>query len=194
MSLAPAGATLTDRRSLMFVPDDNTLDLTVRFWSRVEPFNVRRADACAQWLGHKLPAGYGTLKDAAGNTHYAHRVSWSLLNGEIPEGHVIRHSCDNPSCVRPSHLELGTQSENMADRHRDGRTRVLPKPSTEDIRAIRYCYATGRWSQGDLAVMFLGAGSGQPIIQRIVTGKTYPNVGGPIAQARRGKRPTRRGK
>ena len=176
----------------MILTDENTIDLTVRFWSRVEPFNVRRSDACAHWLGHRLPAGYGTLKDSQGNTHYAHRLSWSLINGVIPEGHVIRHSCDNPSCVRPSHLELGTQSENMADRHRDGRTRVLPKPSTEDIRAIRYCYATGRWSQGDLAEMFLGSGSGQPIIQRIVSGKTYPNVGGPLAQPRRGKRPGRR--
>ena len=178
----------------MLLTDDNALDLTVRFWSRVEPFNVRRADACAHWLGHKLPAGYGTLKDAAGNTHYAHRVSWSLLNGDIPNGHVIRHSCDNPSCVRPSHLELGTQSENLADRRKTDRTSVLPRPSNEDILAIRYCYATGRWSQGDLAEMFLGDGSGQPAIQRIVSGRTYSDVGGPTVSGRRGKRPTRRGK
>jgi len=178
----------------MLLTDEQTLDLTVRFWSRVEPFNARRADACARWIGHRLPAGYGTLKDNQGATHYAHRVSWSLINGEIPEGKVIRHSCDNPSCVRPSHLELGSQSENLMDRRRADRVRVIPNITSEDIRAIRHCYATGRWSQGDLALMFFGTGAGQPTIQRIVSGKTHQDAGGPIAQPRRGKRPTRRGK
>jgi hypothetical protein len=176
----------------MILTDENTIDLTVRFWSRVEPFNVRRGDACAHWLGHRLPAGYGTLKDNQGATHYAHRVSWSLINGAIPEESVVRHKCDNPSCVRPSHLELGSQSENLSDRHKSGRTRVLPKLTDDDIVAIRSCYATGRWSQGDLAEMFFGTGSGQPAIQRIVSGRTYTNVGGPIAQGGRGKRPGRR--
>ena len=73
-----------------------------------------------------------------------------------------------------------------------GRTRVLPALTADDIRAIRHAYATGRWSQGDLAKMFLGSGAGQPTIQRIVTGKSYPKVGGPISRRGRGRRPRRR--
>jgi len=73
-----------------------------------------------------------------------------------------------------------------------GRTRVLPALTDDDIRAIRYAYATGRWSQGDLARMFLGSGAGQPAIQRIVTGKTYREAGGPISKRGRGRRPRRR--
>ena len=168
------------------------VDLVVRFWARVEPFDVRDGSACAVWLGHRLPAGYGTLTDAHGVTHYAHRVSWELLHGPIPEGQVVRHLCDRPECVRPGHLEVGTYAENAADMVAAGRSRVLPRLTDDDVRAIRHAYATGRWSQGDLSRMFLGSGAGQPAIQRIVTGKTYPKAGGPISRRGRGRRPRRR--
>ena len=168
------------------------VDLVVRFWARVEPFDVRDGSACAMWLGHRLPSGYGTLTDADGGKRYAHRVSWELLHGPIPDGLVIRHLCDQPSCVRPGHLEVGTYVDNAADTVAAGRSRVLDPLTDEDIVAIRYAYATGRWSQGDLAVMFFGSGTGQPIVQRIVTGASYPEVGGPITHRGRGKPPDRR--
>ena len=168
------------------------VDLSVRFWSRVEPFDVRDGSACALWLGHRLPAGYGTLTDAEGEHHYAHRVSWELLHGPVPEGMVIRHRCNTPSCVRPGHLLVGTYADNEADKIGANRQRVLPALTGNDIRAIRHCYRTGRWSQGDLAVMFLGSGRGQPTIHRIVTGGAYANTGGPITRSGRGKPPKRR--
>tara|TARA_R100000808_G_scaffold10320_1_gene27452 strand:+ start:3138 stop:3668 length:531 start_codon:yes stop_codon:yes gene_type:complete len=174
------------------MPDANEVSLTVRFWSRVQPFDVRDKSACALWLGHRLPAGYGTVTDADGVQHYAHRASWSLLHGDIPAGHVIRHLCDNPSCVRPGHLALGTHADNAADKVEAGRIRVLPDLTADDIVAIRYCYATGRWSQGDLARMFLGDGAGQPTIQRIVSGASYTDLGGPRTTMGRGKPPRRR--
>ena len=177
------------------MPDHREVSLTVRFWSRVEPFDVRKKSACALWLGHRLPAGYGTVTDAAGVSHYAHRVSWELLNGPVPEGHVIRHVvCDNPSCVRPGHLQLGTPADNVADKLAAGRIRVLPDLTEDDIRAIRHCYRTGRWSQGDLAKMFLGSGAGQPTIQRIVSGASYADIDGPRTISGRGKPPKGRKK
>jgi hypothetical protein len=175
--------------------DAAEVSLTVRFWSRVQPFDVRNKSACALWLGHRLPAGYGTVTDAAGVQRYAHRVSWELLHGPVPEGHVIRHVvCDNPSCVRPGHLQLGTPKDNAQDKVLAGRIRVLPDLTNDDIVAIRHCYNTGRWSQGDLARMFLGSGAGQPTIQRIVSGASFADLDGPRTTAGRGNPPKRRSK
>tara|TARA_B100000029_G_C17597262_1_gene964617 strand:- start:380 stop:937 length:558 start_codon:yes stop_codon:yes gene_type:complete len=171
------------------------VSLEVRFWSRVEPFNTRDSKACALWIGHCLPAGYGTLHDADGNPRYAHRVSWELHNKKpIPEGKVVHHTCENPQCVRPSHLELTTYQGNRKAAVDAGRNEVLPRLQTVDVLAIRYMYATHRWSQGDLAILFFGinGGVGQPIIQKIVTGQTYTSVGGPISTRGRGRAPARR--
>ena len=113
------------------ITDDREL-LQVRLWARVNPFDVRSND-CAVWGGHRLPAGYGTLQDPrTGKPIYAHRLSWELIHGEIPEGHVIRHLCNNPSCVRPAHLTIGTQQENMEDRKNGNRGNVLDDLTDED--------------------------------------------------------------
>ena len=174
--------------------ESSEVSLTVRFWSRVQPFDVRDKSASAVWLGHRLPAGYGTVTDSDGVIHYAHRTSWSLLHGDIPKNHVIRHLCNNTSCVRPGHLALGTAAQNVADKIDAGRIRVLPDLTSDDIVAIRHCYKTGRWSQGDLAKMFLGSGAGQPTIQRIVSGNSYSQLGGPHLKMGRGRPPRRRSK
>lgn len=180
--------------------DDREM-LQVRLWSRVIPFDVRDPGACAIFGGHTLPAGYGTLNDpSTGEPLYAHRVSWELVHGKIPEKkpgektQVVRHLCSNPSCVRPGHLTIGTQAENMADKITQGRTRVLPELSDSDVIAVRYLYKTGRFSQGDLAELFLGSGEGQPTIARIVQGKSYKHLEGPITKTGRGKQPSRRTK
>jgi hypothetical protein len=185
------------------MPNTETVDdrelLQVRLWSRVIPFDVRDPDACAIFGGHTLPSGYGTLNDpSTGEPLYAHRVSWELVHGKIPpkkqgeKTKVVRHLCSNPSCVRPGHLMIGTQKDNMADKVSQGRTRVLPKLTDSDVIAIRYLMATGRFSQGDLAELFLGSGQGQPTIARIVQGKSYKHLNGPITRGGRGKRPPRR--
>jgi hypothetical protein len=110
------------------------------------------------WLGNKTAQGYGQLV-FEGEKLYAHRVSYSLayLNGEpIPENLVVRHRCPNGprvDCVRPSHLELGTYAENSADILIDGRTKVIEPPCENIVAAIRYLYASGRFSQGDISKM-----------------------------------------
>ena len=164
------------------------------FWSRTAPFNHRSKQECALWLGHRLPGGYGTLTDPeTGKPEYAHRMSMMLKTGEdIPEGLVVRHLCHEPSCVRPSHLALGTVKENARDKAIAGRPRVMPELSETDIEALRWSYATERWSQGDLAEMFFGSRTAQPAVARIVQGRTYPDIGGPITRRGRGNKAARR--
>src|SRR3990167_6332282 len=88
-----------------------------RFWRM-----VYRTDWCWLWLGAKLKKGYGVFRETCPRRSVlAHRVAYELANGPIPGGKFVCHHCDNPSCVRPSHLFLGTQKDNMADCSRKGR-------------------------------------------------------------------------
>lgn len=90
-----------------------------RFWPRV---NV--TDGCWEWTGPRYKAGgYGRLR-LAGRQVRAHRVAWELLHGPVPDGLNVCHHCDNPPCVRPDHLFLGTDKDNADDRDAKGRTGV----------------------------------------------------------------------
>lgn len=78
--------------------------------------------SCWEWIGNKNWGGYGLVR-ANGLQHGAHRVSYELHKGEIPDSFVILHGCDNPGCVRPDHLMAGSQSANMRDMIHKGRGR-----------------------------------------------------------------------
>lgn len=87
------------------------------FWSHV----AMTDDGCWTWTNGRNRHGYGIQCHTL-----AHRVAWSMTYGPIPDGLCVRHRCDNPPCVRPDHLELGTQMQNIRDMDERGR-RVLPK-------------------------------------------------------------------
>ena len=72
------------------------------------------SNGCWEWVGCIGVWGYGQIS-FMGKSKSAHRISWELYKGEIPKGKLILHKCDNPACVNPSHLFIGTWGDNMKD-------------------------------------------------------------------------------
>ena len=96
--------------------DKNTVK---RFWSKVD---ICSENECWEWVASKNSKGYGEFwfPDRKKHTR-AHQVSWIIEHGNIPDGLGVLHKCDNPSCVNPRHLFLGTNSDNNKDRDAKGR-------------------------------------------------------------------------
>ena len=102
-----------------------------RFWSYVKKGN---SDECWPWLGSLDSHGYGKIHVYNDITLLAHRVSWELAYGSIPTGLCVLHHCDNPRCVNPDHLFLGTHEDNARDReskHRGNHGRLTPQDVLE---------------------------------------------------------------
>lgn len=90
-----------------------------RFWAK-----VNKSEDCWEWTGYRTGFGYGELQSGPRGDQVkesAHRLSWEIHNGPIPDGLNVLHRCDNPPCVRPDHLFLGTASDNARDMWDKGR-------------------------------------------------------------------------
>ena len=146
-----------------------------RFWEK-----VRKSDGCWTWLGACNRTGYGMIGRDYTNA-LAHRVSWELHYGAIGDLCVL-HKCDNPPCVNPHHLFLGTRADNTADMIAKGRRRqgvVYPGPANSSakftmaqVREIRALYQPDVLGRGctTLARQF---GVSEVCITRIVKNITY---------------------
>lgn len=117
--------------------------LTDRFWAKVDK---GAPGECWLWTGIRTSAGYGSIWTGDG-TRLAHRISWELANRASADGLDVRHSCDNPRCVNPEHLSIGSRSENIRDSVIRGRRRCLSggsnpgaKLSAEQVSEIRSRY------------------------------------------------------
>ena len=102
-------------------------DLVERFWRNVA---VHYGNGCWLWLGARNKAGYGSLHrqiDGVRKAIRAHRLSYVIHRGEIPEGLELLHSSETPSCVNHTHLSPGTRKENMQDAAKKGRVCTIGK-------------------------------------------------------------------
>ncbi len=171
-----------------FVMDTETKNrVRDRFWSKV---NIKSDSECWEWSAGLLSKRYGGFY-INGKTCRSHRIAWELHFGDIPDNLCVCHECDNPKCVNPNHLFLGTHTDNMQDMIRKGRGakgvyRINnPKLSPDQIIEIRIKYAAGKCSQENLGRRY---NISETQIGRIVRGEQWPHVQGPIVKNGSGMR------
>lgn len=156
--------------------DDKVL---TRFWRKVDKSDE---NGCWLWRASSGASGYGQFC-LGGTMVGAHRVSFEIHNGSIPDGLHVLHRCDVPTCVSPMHLFLGTHRENIADRHAKGRTSKahrnqgeshgLAKLGESQVSEIRRLYAHGDLTQREIAEMF---GVTQSLVSHVVNGRLWRHV------------------
>jgi HNH endonuclease len=144
-------------------------------------------DGCILWDGSLDFRGYGSIGNRG--TKKAHRVAWELFVGPIPDGMCVLHKCDNPRCVAPAHLFLGTHADNVADtvaknRHSRGEKNGHAKFTASDVKKIRKLAAMGV-SYAQLAREY---GVWHSAVRKAVIGLTWKHLYGAMPKLRRRRR------
>jgi transposase len=141
---------------------------------------VKSGGGCWEWQGGKDRDGYGRMRIGGRKASRAHRIAWFIANGD-PGTLLVCHHCDNPSCVRPAHLFIGTALDNNRDRVSKGRSNAslgehngLAKLTEEQAKEIVDLYRDGGARQKDLAACF---GVSQSAVQLILSGKRWKHAG-----------------
>lgn len=153
--------------------DDKTFE---RFMGKVIQSDV---ESCWEWIGSFSTGGYGRFHIGANGQFQAARLAWEHFNeSPIPDGMQVCHKCDNPACVNPYHLFIGTHQDNMQDckskrRGTHGERNWKTKLTEKDVVAIRRRYSRGDIAQSDLAREY---GVQLPAISKVVTRHTWRHV------------------
>lgn len=124
---------------------------------------------CHEWQSAKNWQGYGKMFFRGTNSYPAHRASYALFVGEIPEGSNVLHKCDNKPCVNPKHLFLGSIADNIADMDAKGRRGTKSQLTYDDVDEIKRLLSE-RYSQTEIAEKY---GVHQTTVSRIAYGKTF---------------------
>lgn len=153
------------------------MSVSERFWERTWV-----TSGCWSWLGERNEDGYGKLSVGL-KKKFAHRVSWEIHKGPIPPGLCVCHGCDNPSCVNPDHLYVGTHKQNMEDKARKGRVSFgdrkkgsqawNAKLDERSAFAIRYAYVL---SGATIASVATKTGMSENAIRCLVKRKTWTHI------------------
>lgn len=144
-----------------------------RFWAKVD-----KSGDCWLWTAHLRSDSYGSFKNKE-TMQLAHRVSWELHFGQVPDGMCVLHRCDVRSCVRPDHLFLGTQVDNMADMVAKGRAGStagelsgMAKLTEGDVLDIRTVHALG----GSFSAIARAYGLHHSTVRAAINGKTWGHI------------------
>lgn len=146
-----------------------------------ERYIVCPSTGCFEWSGARNAKGYGLII-FEGKQRYAHRVVCATVLGPIPDGMCVCHKCDNPCCVNPDHLFVGTPADNSADMAAKGRGKggVLvgekhwkSRLTASQVQDIRREYAVGGVRQIDLARQY---GVAQAYISEIIRGEAWAHI------------------
>lgn len=145
-----------------------------RFWAKVAPPNDL---GCREFSGAKNEKGYGIVGLYPNTTIHAHRLSYFLSYGTLPESAVICHRCDNPACCEPTHLFSGTKADNNADmrgkgRHSHGVSHYAAKLSPQKVRSIRKMIGNGATIRQCAQRYCVSHGT----IEDVIYGKTWKEV------------------
>ncbi len=154
---------------------NKTSPLIDRFFLHV---GKKQPNGCIPWIAFKDGNGYGLISIGSHRSIVASRASYILFVGDIPNGLHVLHRCDNPSCVNPTHLFLGTNLDNIKDkisknRQTKGSLIVGSKLNEDSARKIRHLYSLGGTSYMKLADQFGVTGSN---IQAVIERRTWKHV------------------
>jgi len=135
------------------------------------------AGNCWEWSGSRNEDGYGLFRMSSRGMQGAHRCCYLIYVGQLTSRQVVRHTCDNPPCVNPSHLLVGTVADNVTDcvvrgrrSPQQGERNNRAKLTWADVREIRAIYAAGGVSTTALAQQY---GVSQPAVSQIILRKTW---------------------
>ncbi len=145
-----------------------------RFWKFVHKGLPRQ---CWEWQSTRNNHGYGKFW-LSGRTAAAHRVSYELHKGPIPAGFAVRHTCDNPPCVNPSHLLIGTGKDNARDALERGRYRRGARNGRAKLTESQVSEIREGWRNGETQVsMARRYGVSKSAIQWVINGKNWAGIG-----------------
>lgn len=104
----------------------------VNIIDRIQPNIIKVKGGCWIWIANRVGNGYGQINLRGGKKRLVHRVLWEILRGPIPQGMILCHKCDKPSCCNPDHLFIGTYKDNSDDMWAKGRG-VRPQKKTHCV-------------------------------------------------------------